>query len=298
MALEPFQEFIESAAVGTTPLMLNHLLEKAGCDLASVRIMRHTDDNALPGRTIYELWRDNRAEFERYQAQQDPRTHKIVKKSSKWCSFVATPQGETMFVGLYDVRYTGLNETDLEVPTSGKIHLPGSQHVYETTKNSALTEYEGRLFIMWGAHRSAYRAWCQHALRNDKPIVEIKKRFSEPEFPGYLNFIGIITQIPALPLPWVEALKSAVGVYVLTCPKTKELYVGSATGIDGFYGRWCEYARDGHGGNIRLRNRDRTEYQVSILEVCGTAMTTQDIQIRESHWKNKLQSREMGLNSN
>ena len=83
---------------------------------------------------------------------------------------------------------------------------------------------------------------------------------------------------------------------MLTCPKTKEQYVGSATGDDGFWRRWQDYIQTGHGGNVALKSREPSDYQVSILEVAGTASTTDDILSAERRWMNKLQSREMGLN--
>jgi hypothetical protein len=46
------------------------------------------------------------------------------------------------------------------------------------------------------------------------------------------------------------------------------------------------------------RKASRSDYQVSILEVAGTAATEQDILKMEVLWKSKLQSREMGLNRN
>jgi hypothetical protein len=93
-------------------------------------------------------------------------------------------------------------------------------------------------------------------------------------------------------------LKLACGIYLLTCPKTKEQYVGKATGENGFYQRWLEYFHTGHGGNVALRSRDPSDYQVSILEVAGTSATEYEIATMETRWKLKLQSREMGLNRN
>jgi GIY-YIG catalytic domain len=101
-----------------------------------------------------------------------------------------------------------------------------------------------------------------------------------------------------LPSAWIDALSAARGVYVLTCPRTKELYIGSATGAGGFWGRWVQYANDGHGGNIQLKSRDASDYQVSILEVAGSSATDADILDLESRWKEKLQTKRMGLNSN
>ncbi|KMS51778.1 hypothetical protein V473_22820 [Sphingobium cupriresistens LL01] len=75
-------------------------------------------------------------------------------------------------------------------------------------------------------------------------------------------------------------------------------HVSSAYGEDGFLGRWTGYARDGHGGNIGLKSRELSDYQVSILEVCGSGLTVDEIIRVEALWKAKLQSREMGLNKN
>ena len=74
--------------------------------------------------------------------------------------------------------------------------------------------------------------------------------------------------------------------------------MGSATGEGGFWRRWQEYAQTGHGGNVALKSRDLSDYQISILEVAGTASTPDDTMGMEARWKAKLQSREMGLNRN
>jgi hypothetical protein len=94
------------------------------------------------------------------------------------------------------------------------------------------------------------------------------------------------------------ALKAAHGIYLLTCPKTKEQYVGKADGHDGFWGRWQQYVQSGHGGNTGLKSRDSSDYQVSILEVAGTATSANELNQMESLWKAKMQSRAMGLNRN
>lgn len=142
------------------------------------------------------------------------------------------------------------------------------------------------------------RAWVQIASRQDKPIVEIKREFEEEAFCGYLTFVSDLPRLNALPAGWKAAFSASGGVYALTCPKTHELYIGSAYGAESFFGRWVQYAADGHGGNIQLKSRDRSDYQVSILEVAGSAATMQDIMAIESRWKDKLQTRQMGLNSN
>lgn len=88
------------------------------------------------------------------------------------------------------------------------------------------------------------------------------------------------------------------GVYILTCPKTKEQYIGSADGASGFWGRWMQYFKTGHGGNVALKSRDPSDYRIAILEVAGSAADHDQILAMEGRWQRKLQSREMGLNRN
>ena len=99
-------------------------------------------------------------------------------------------------------------------------------------------------------------------------------------------------------MSWVAPLSASRGVYLLTCPKTREKYVGAAYGEGGFYGRWLAYVHDRHGNNVALKSREPSDYQVSILEVAGSAGTVEGIIAMEDLWKRKLQSREMGLNRN
>lgn len=199
-----------------------------------------------------------------------------------------------MFVGIYAARYLGASASDIESATTGE-HCPaGSLHLYRAELQEALSDYVGRLFIDWG---SGTRAWVQRPTTT-KAITELRPTFREPEFPGYLNLITNLSAISAMPTTWRSALQSARGIYLLTCPRTGEWYVGSAYGNDGFFGRWQQYADDGHGGNIQLRSRERSDYQVSILEVAGSALSDVEVIALESHWKRKLQSREAGLNRN
>jgi hypothetical protein len=272
----------------------NALLAIAGYDLSKVRLLRHHDSATLRGRSLYEIWRDDRAEFDIAQSYQTQQHARLVR-STHWASFVVTPQGETMYVGLYGVRYLGMSEEAYFSPAYLTEYPAGSLHKYDLIEQPYLGDYVGRIIIDWGL---GTRSWVQRGDREGKPIIEIRRDFTEPAFPGFLDVILNLSGISMLPTAWRAALSAARGVYVLTCPRTKELYVGSATGDDGFLGRWQQYSRDGHGGNIQLRSRNFSDYQVSILEIAGSSLTAEDIVRLESHWKDKLQTRQMGLNSN
>jgi hypothetical protein len=276
------------------PIIFNTVLEEARIALSEVRLLRHKDQRASRGRSLYELWRDARQQFELYQS-----TQKIEDRARLpapyWASFLGTPRNETMFAGLYHVNYLGLLEQDTPAPHMDEVWKAGSSDVYDVTLAQPLGDLVGRLFIDWGP---AFRVWIQKADQQEKQITELRTKFEEPDFPGFLNFIKPLSELNTLPITWVVALRSSGGIYLLTCPKTREQYVGKADGGGGFWNRWQDYVRTGHGDNIALKSRDPSDYQVSILEVAGTSSTPDDILRMEILWKLKLQSREMGLNRN
>ena len=104
---------------------------------------------------------------------------------------------------------------------------------------------------------------------------------------------------------WKAALSNIAGVYLITDIGTGKLYVGSATGQNGIWQRWCEYSDNGHGGNKELSallkekgSKYSKNFQYSILEIADTHASTDDVLNRESHWKNILCSKNHGYNGN
>lgn len=272
-------------------LTFNALLDSYGVDPRETRLLRHQAP-AFRGRTLYTLWRDDHGAFLTYQSIQTERNRSRLA-SPYWASFVVTPAGSSMFAGLFEVERIGECPAGMIDPLDG--HEVAGLDLYRQALVDISAGHVGRVFIDWGP---ATRSWAQIAARQPKPIVEITRSFQEEAFPGFTRFVARLSEIEALPTGWLAALGSARGVYLLTCPRTREQYVGSATGEGGFLGRWLEYVRSGHGGNLGLRSRDPSDYQVSILEVSGSSATTPEIIATEQLWKAKLQSREMGLNRN
>jgi len=155
-------------------------------------------------------------------------------------------------------------------------------------------EYAERLLINWGP---GGRAWSQRAHRMQKAILEIRLQAEEPPFPGFSGFLSRISEIPRFPQAWTGSLEGVRGVYLLVADNGDQ-YVGSATGVDGFMGRWHQYLLNGHGGNVRLREAGHQDYKVAILEVASPDMSLGDILAREAFWKAKLGVRAHGLNAN
>lgn len=275
-------------------LTFGTLLDVAGVSRKDVRLLRH-QDTRYPGHpSPFALWRDDRERFERYQETQGVGDAPDLR-APIWASFVGMPGKETLFVGLYSAELTGLLADDRPHPVTGGVEPAGSCHFYRLTPRTELADYAGRLWIEWGP---GYRAWIQRGDRKEKPIVELRRVFGEDPFPGFAALILNLSDIGSIPTTWAAALSATRGIYLLTCPATREQYVGMAAGTNGFLGRWMEYFATGHGGNVGLKSRDPSDYRVSILETVGTSATTADLLLLEARWKDKLQSREMGLNKN
>lgn len=275
-------------------LGFNSLLRDAGLDPATVKLVRHQDVRAIRGCTPYELWCAKDGRLELYQAIQ---REERFKGASHIASFVGTPDNDTLFIGIYIVDGKNAVPAGTLDPVRG--HDVGGLHLYCLQKSDLLAEYDGRLSIAWGKGRT----WVQNAKDQNKPVLEIRRQIGEPRFPGFLDFHTNISALDAVPHSWRVALKAASGVYLLVCLKAGasdagKPYVGSACGEGGFWARWEEYRQTGHGGNEGMKLDPHTEYHVAILEVAPSSATIGDILILESRWKDKLRSREFGLNKN
>lgn len=274
----------------------NLFLEGCGVQPSSVRLLRH-QSGPYNGRTPYTLWRDAPAQFAAYQSVQTAQNRSRLN-APYWANFVVTPSQHTLFVGLFEVECLGECDPSMIDPLRlVPVTQDGSRDLefYSQRQVETCADYAGRIFVDWGP---GTRTWIQQATNQPKPISKISRVFREDEFPGYGRFISNLSAIETLPGTWLSALQAAKGIYLLTCPNTKEQYVGSATGDGGFLARWLAYVHGGHGGNVGLKSRDSSDYQVSILEVSGSAAAEKDVLAAEQLWKAKLQSREMGLNRN
>lgn len=278
------------------PFRFNMLLKEAGLDPADVRLLRHQAD--LPDRrSLFDWWHRDRAAFEAYQSLQ-----LNAKRASfarpYWAAFLGTWDGRTIFAGLYEVGAPCLIDRELEEPISGYLLPAGTIDRYETRLLPLLSPYSGRLYVDWGGGASGKRAWSQRADVQDKLVTELHLDAAERPFPGLMEIALPLSLVAEAPPSWIQRLAEARGIYLLTCPRTGELYVGSATAAGGFWSRWAEYAADGHGGNVALKGREPTDWIVSILQVAGSAHTGDDVLSMEQVWKRKLQSRQLGLNRN
>jgi len=173
------------------PILFNSLLAQFGLVPATVILLRHQDKRAAPGRTPYELWRDDRPAFEVYQSYQTFENRSKFSRASHWASFVATPDGATMFAGLYAAKYKGVLEKDTPQPHRDDIDLAGSRDVYDLQPDERLADLGGRVFIDWG---DGTRAWVQRADNQNKPIIRTASRVQGTRFPGLSKIQKAVVQ--------------------------------------------------------------------------------------------------------
>jgi hypothetical protein len=191
--------------------------------------------------------------------------------------------------------------------SKGKRQLDDGTYEYELEVLPAYAEFAGRLFITFARTRASY-------LRGEScaPRMTVHAVTAEPvkldEFPGFktvdISFDDLDYLVRSGTTSWRTALGSVAGVYLISDTQTGKLYVGSATGEGGIWGRWCQYV-DGHGNNVELRKLVGAEgieraqaYRFSVLEIADTHAGPDEVLDRESHWKRVLLTRIHGWNAN
>jgi hypothetical protein len=276
-------------------LHFNTLLAAAGIDPAQVRLLRHLAQ--VGGRSLLDTWHTDPETLAEYQALQ-PTNARASFARPYWASFIGTWDGRTVFVGLHRVLGRDeLTETVVE-PLTGIKLAAGTHDRYATERVAALDDYRGRLFVDWGGGTSGKRAWSQRADAQNKAITELRLSMTEDPFPGVMKINAPLSELASIPSSWAERLRDARGVYLLSCPRDGTMYVGSASGVGGFWARWSEYLANGHGGNVGLAGREPSDLLVTVVQVAGSGDTAEDIFAAEADWKDKLRTRTFGLNRN
>lgn len=180
---------------------------------------------------------------------------------------------------------------------------------YSTAELSGLEHLVGRVVVEFAR---SFRASYLHAADYiDQLLVAeiLPARMSMDDFPGYSAVLLSFDQLQHVvsnDLPtWRAALSSVSGIYLINDTSCGRLYVGSACGVDGVWGRWSCYVATLHGGNVELRELleekgpDHVKhFQFAILEICDIREPQDAVLERESHWKKALHSRIVGYNSN
>jgi hypothetical protein len=196
----------------------------------------------------------------------------------------------------------------ITVPTDDKKSFRNRVFV-KVAELKVFKEYSGRVLVDWGG--VAALRWMQW-FRGDKKVLRIDNgiiRMMIP-FSSYndvlLSFKELKNLIETDNVEWRDKLKAVNGIYGIADQSNGKLYVGSAYGDEGIWGRWKVYVEtNGHGNNDMLvellsKNKDYAwdNFQWFILETFPLDVTDDYAIRRENLYKEKLCTRLFGYNKN
>ncbi len=273
------------------------LLESYGINPKQVRLARHSNKEIDVQQTFHE----NIEKLTSYQSFQRPNKFADAKYLAAFCPTTGT---EALFLGVWHIGLqTENNAWGNELHDQiNRYGFPLFWHDelahYKLIPSDIMSDLAERVVIEWGG---ATVQWLQSI---NKDVVEIRRAEAINEFVSFdqvqLAFADLvqITKNPQSNKSWVNTLSSVNGVYLITDTSSGKMYVGSAYGENGIYGRWSTYAATGHGGNQELKSLDPASFVFSILEIAPGTMSADEVIARENRWKERLFTRAFGLNKN
>lgn len=271
-------------------LTLGHVLAAAGLDLADVVVIRHTvggdalgpDDQTPDG-------------LRRYTRSQSATLAKFPRNPPRyWVCFLASGGRRSRLLVVFE------NHGELVAERTS------DHRFYDLRETEVLSSLVGRLVIEWGKDAINWSKSGTSAAH--LPVVQIADPDAVP-FPGFDNVLLTHTELQTVIsdpryATWRTALGSVQGIYLIADTSTGRLYVGKADGSERILGRWTQYAANGHGGNVALRDlagvdaKHARHFVFSLLRVFGPSTPMSEVDATESHFKRAMLTRIHGLNRN
>lgn len=260
-------------------LLYNRGLERT----ARVKLVRHKDRRL----DLYNMYRANRQSFLDYQNTQ---SKDIFKDVDYIISFIGEEGVLARFIGVYKI--------------TGKSQYNG-EYKYSMNEVEGYEDLKERVIIRW-ENAISWHQW----IKNEMEILEISPGLNYKRFTDYFDLILDFSELQEIVVnqyaDWRRVLSAVKGIYLISDTQTGKLYIGSAYGEDGLWGRWSEYvSTNGHGGNKALKSLidEDWEYaskyfQFSILMLLPKTVTPDEAVRKEQLFKRKLGTNSFGLNNN
>lgn len=281
-------------------ITIQELLNNRGLDSNDrIKLVRHKDnrrkddgqeDDKL---SLINLYRRNKAAFLKYQsAQKESRFGDV----DYIVSFIGEDGGRARFVGVFRII--------AELPMDDAHRTCNDDNYYYVMEDvDGFDDLKERVIVKW----NNARAWFQW-YKNEMEVIEVSPGLSYKPFTGYLEIqlsYDELLDIYRNKYPdWKDALSAVYGIYVIYDKEKGQLYIGSATNKDGVWGRWKDYANNGHGGDKSLEallKNDKNyayNFNFSLLAIMSKSSTRQEVLDRETLYKNKFGTKIHGLNNN
>lgn len=260
-------------------LLYNRGLERN----AKIKLVRHKDQR----QDVYNLYRTDKEAFLNYQKSQGKDVFKNVEYI---VSFVGEESDLSRFIGVYKII--------------GSEKISENRFEYEMVEINDYEDLKERVIIKWTNPIS----WHQY-IQNLMEVIEIKPGLHYKQFIDYFDFILNFDELKEIVnnqySDWKKTLSITKGIYLISDINTGKLYVGSAYGENGIWGRWTDYVKsNGHGNNKTLKELIETEndyaknFTFSILMLLPKTITPNEAIKKETLYKNKLGTNSFGLNNN
>ena len=183
---------------------------------------------------------------------------------------------------------------------------------YKLTLQNEFKEYIKRLIIKLDrpVGRDIYNKPFESVQRDFNPeVYEITPSARLSDFNGFNNVLLLHKDLQIIAKyeapEWKNALENVKGIYAITDISNGKIYIGSATGENGIWQRWCSHAKGLTGDNKDFKNivKEKGEdyiknnFTYAILEIFD--MKTKDDYIirREHHWMKVFQTKKFGMNN-
>lgn len=267
-------------------ITIQELLYNRGLDrTSSVKLVRHKDRRI----DLYNIYRNDRKAFLEYQSSQK---YDVFKGTKYIISFIGEDGLLSRFVGVYEIK---------DIVKDEHSHL----YKYSMSEVKGYDDLKERVIVRWN-NAISWHQW----IRNKMEVVEISPGLHYKRFTDYFDLILPFRELQEIIIEdysdWRNALSSVKGVYLITDNNSGKLYIGSAYGESGIWGRWKEYvSTNGHGGNKALRNLIDNDweyamkyFQFSILMILPKTTTAEEAIKKEQLFKLKLGTNSFGLNNN
>lgn len=264
-------------------ITIQELLFNRGLDRdARIKLVRHKDRKL----DLYGMYKQDRAAFLAYQSRQ-------IKPVFGGVDYIVAFVGEdgtlARFVGVFKV--VGCN------------HSFGF-YQYDLSEIDGYDDLKERVIIKW-SNPISWHQW----IKNDMEVLEISPGLHYKRFTDYFDLILDFSELKEIIenqySDWKAILSAIKGVYLITDTNTGMLYIGSAYGEEGIWGRWSEYVlTGGHGGNKSLiplcaeADYALKHFQFSILMLLPKSVTADEAIRKEQLFKRKLGTHSFGLNNN
>ena len=238
--------------------------------------------------------------FNQFQSEQN-RLKKMFHNCKVLVSFIGLSNNQAELYGVYKVNgfrdYTPKDYKKSKSIMTREIKNLKKSIWYELEEVEEYSDLRQRMIVQW----KSTRGWVQ---KKDLDIYEVLPSVKVIPFPGYQDVILTYNELkdifanPRAHKDWKAALEANAGIYRVVDMSTGAIYIGSAYGGEGIWGRWANYAKNGHGGNKQLKPLDPTNFQWSIVRTVSRSMSERDVIKIEGVEKLKHGSRVHGLNDN